>query len=82
MYTALSIEVLQVSSPKKLVICPYCANKGKREILGELDENGNFSVLRFHKGNTTIISKEFSVQCTCGEVVFTRRNPDGTVSIW
>lgn len=62
-----------VSPPRKktrLIICPVCLSKGKKEVLGEIDEEGNITILRFHKGNTKIISKNFSVQCTCGEIVY------------
>ncbi len=83
MYISAQITIIKpVVSQKKLVICPYCLKNGKKEILGELDENNNFTVLRFHKGNTTIIAPEFSVQCTCGEIVYKRTNPDGTVGYW
>lgn len=58
------------SPPKKLIICPQCAQNGKKEVLGEIDEQGNISVLRFHKGKTIIVSQSFQVKCTCGEVVY------------
>ena len=59
---------------KKLIRCPKCESQGKREILGEVDDMGAFSVLRFHQGSTKIISDNFKVQCgKCGELVFIRK---------
>lgn len=69
------------ATPKNLIICPVCLSKGKKEILGEIDEMGNIKILRFHKGSTTIVSTAFSVQCVCGEVVYKKVNPDGT-AVW
>lgn len=80
--TTVTFELPRVTSSKKLVICPHCLKNGKKEILGEVDEQGNFNVLRFHKGNTKIIAPEFAIECTCGEIVYRRTNPDGTVSYW
>lgn len=58
---------------KRLIRCPGCEAKGKKEVLGEIDEEGNFCVLRFHKGLTKIKADEFSVECgVCGELVFYR----------
>ncbi len=58
---------------KKLIICPGCEAKGKKEVLGEINSEGDFVVLRFHQGETKVISKEFSVKCgRCGETVFYR----------
>jgi hypothetical protein len=69
------------TSQKHLVICPKCLARGKKEILGEVDENGNFSVLRFHKGATVFIATEYAIQCQCGEIVYQKVRPDGT-AIW
>jgi hypothetical protein len=56
---------------KKLVKCPNCEVNGKAEVLGEIDENGNFIVLRFHKGSTIISGDRFEVTCgNCGEKVY------------
>lgn len=66
---------------KKLVICPHCLKKGKREILGEILEDGSFSVLRFHKGETKVISKDLAIVCTCGEVVF-RKVSSERLNLW
>ncbi len=58
---------------KKLIICPTCEALGRKEVLGEMGSDGSFVVLRFHKGETKIVSKDFSVTCgSCGEVVFFR----------
>ena len=77
---------------KTLVICGNCERNGNRaSVLGEIDEEGYFVVMRFHKGFTKIKSQEFSVICgACGNVTFQRsvtqilaipKNPDGTVSL-
>jgi hypothetical protein len=59
---------------KKLIICPNCEKKGQREILGEVEDNKTFNVLRFHRGLTKIIAKEFIIVCgKCNELVFIRR---------
>lgn len=50
-------------------------------ILGEVDPNGVFIVMRFHKGETRVMSREFVVQCQCGEVVY-QRGTYGTVNLW
>lgn len=58
---------------KVLLICPICEQKGKKEYLGEIHD-GMLTVLRFHKGSTKIISRDFSVQCGgCGEVIYQRK---------
>ena len=62
-------------SKKRLLVCPVCFKNGRKEVLGELDENGNFIIKRYHQGTTRIISPQFIVQCgVCGEVVFYRRD--------
>ncbi len=66
---------------KQLVICPRCESLGLRNILGEIEVNGSFKVLRFHKGETRIMSREFVVQCQCGEVVY-QRGTYGTKNLW
>jgi len=60
---------------KRLLICPNClAAKGKKEVLGEIDEQGNFVIKRYQSHATTrIISPAFAVQCgVCGEISFYR----------
>ena len=58
---------------KKLIRCSNCESKGIKEILGEIDDKGAFSVLRFHKGSTKIVSDSFKVFCgKCDELVFIR----------
>jgi uncharacterized Zn finger protein len=59
---------------KKLLICPNCFSQGKKEVLGELDEEGNLVIMRFHNGTTKVISPLMMVKCgKCGEVVFYRK---------
>jgi len=61
---------------KNLVSCPNC----KREILGEIDESGDFLIMRFHKGLTKITGRDFAVTCgQCNEKVFIRKIPDRLV---
>lgn len=64
------------------LICPYCQDKGVREVLGELDSEGNLIIRRITKRGikgteyktTRIISPILVVQCgNCGEVVFYRK---------
>lgn len=58
---------------KKLLACPSCQEKGKREILGEFNEDGSFEVLRFRNTTTKIVSGEMVIKCgVCGETVFFR----------
>jgi len=62
-----------MKNTRKLVRCPSCEKEGKQEILGEIDNKGAFSVLRFHKGTTVILSDSFQVFCgKCGDLVFIR----------
>jgi len=59
---------------KKLIICPSCEKSGKKEVLGEIKETGEITVLRFHKGETKIKSANMEIICgKCGEIVFYRR---------
>lgn len=61
---------------KRLLMCPNClATKGKREVLGRLDDDGAFVVKRYQQHATTrIVSDEFEVQCgVCNEVCFFRK---------
>lgn len=56
----------------KLIYCPYCEANGKKEILGAIYKN-TFRVLRFHKGETIIISNNFAVYCgKCGEKIYVK----------
>ena len=58
------------------LICPHCEEKGRKEVLGEIDKDGNLCIRRRRTGNgeTKIISPEFMVQCgVCGEVVFYKK---------
>lgn len=73
---------------KQLIRCPNCEVNGRAEILGEIDENGNFVVLRFHKGSTVISSDDMIVRCgNCGEEVYRKEvkheNPNyGSIGIF
>lgn len=66
---------------KQLVICPVCETQGKRSILGEINPQGVFTILRFHRGETRVLSREFVVQCQCGAVVY-QRGEYGTINLW
>ncbi len=58
---------------KQLLQCSNCEMNGKKEILGELSEDGSFVVLRFHVNTTKIISNDYEVECgKCGERVYRR----------
>ena len=60
-------------SKKRLICCPSCESRGLKNILGEIDENGDFVVLRFHKRTTRFRGEKFSVVCDeCKEEVFYR----------
>lgn len=67
---------------KNLVQCPSCELNGRRNILGEIDSNGHFLVLRFHKGITRIIGNSFQVVCDlCNEPIFYRKGGNlGTIA--
>ena len=59
---------------KKLIRCPVCELQGRKEILGEIAEDGTLIVLRFRTGATKIIAESLSVQCGhCGETIFYRK---------
>ena len=71
-------QTKMIVTTKRLLLCPVCEERGVKEILGELDEDGSFIVMR-HRGNgvngeTKIISNSFEVKCgNCQEVVFYRK---------
>ena len=63
---------------KKLLICPTCLEKGKKQVLGEFDDDGNLVIMRFkgqgEKASTVIRSPLMVVQCgICGGTVFYRQ---------
>lgn len=67
-----------LKSQRRLLVCPNCEVNGSREILGELDEQGNLIVMRFKGGGdnrtTKVVSPQMLVQCgKCGEVVFYKK---------
>jgi hypothetical protein len=56
-----------------------CEEQGRKEILGELDDDGSFIVMRFkgegNNGKTKIVSRVFEVMCgVCNEIVFYRKD--------
>jgi hypothetical protein len=56
---------------KRLIKCPNCEINGVASILGEINDDGNFVVLRFHKGSTIISGDNLEVTCGgCGEKVY------------
>ena len=69
---------------KQLIQCPDCEINGRREILGEIDENGYLSVMRFHNGKTVVMSNTYSIICGgCGQIVFNKLSTsEGTANIW
>lgn len=65
------------------MICPTCEKRGQKQVLGEIDMDGFFTVMRFHKGTTKIISNQFAVVCGgCGETVFIRKGGEHEVSYY
>jgi hypothetical protein len=48
---------------KRLIKCPNCEINGVASILGEINDDGNFVVLRFHKGSTIISGDNLEVTC-------------------
>lgn len=59
---------------KNLLICPVCFAHGKKEVLGELDEQGNLVIMRYRQGSTVVTSSNMVVRCgVCKEEVFYRR---------
>ena len=67
---------------KQLIQCPSCEQQGRRQILGEIDNQGHFIVLRFHKGTTRIVGDSFTVFCDlCTEPIYIKKGgTSGTVS--
>jgi hypothetical protein len=50
----------------QLLECPLCKEKGKRQVLGKVLNNGDLLVLRFHHGTTICRSESYSLMCGCG----------------
>ena len=72
---------------KLLVKCPTCESNGKKEVLGEINEDGNFSIMRYHPGytsKTVIMSNTYSIICGgCGQIVFNKLSTnEGSTNIW
>ena len=79
--TYLQAKTILKTNKTRLLLCPCCEEQGRREILGELDEDGNLIVKRFTVGRTSdrsttkIVSKTFEVVCgVCNETVFYRKD--------
>src|SRR3990167_6855291 len=68
---------------KLLIACGNCENQGTRSILGEITPEGYFAVMRFHRGYTNIIGKDFAVVCgACNEPQYIRKEEiNGTPNI-
>jgi hypothetical protein len=63
---------------KNLIICGACEANGTKSILGELNDDGEFLVQRFHQGFTIIKSPVYAVICGgCHGTVFIRN--EGTI---
>ena len=59
------------------ILCPFCQEKGKTEVLAELNEDGEVVVQRYRSGNdrkvTAVNGKDFYLTCkVCNEMVFLR----------
>jgi hypothetical protein len=68
---------------KNLIVCGNCLTNGTKSVLGEIDENGYFAILRFHNGYTRIVGKDFAVLCGgCGEPTYIRKGADGTADAY
>lgn len=71
----------------QLIVCPNCeklhgAIKGIN-ILGRIEPDGGFLILRFHSAKTIIYGEHFQVMCgNCKEIVYIHmeRRENGTVS--
>lgn len=49
-----------------LIECPICKEKGKKQVLGKILENGDCLVLRFHHGTTILKAESYTLHCGCG----------------
>ena len=59
---------------RNLVRCPSCENNGRMNVLGEIDSQGHFLILRFHNGITRVIGDSFTVVCDlCSEPIYIRK---------
>jgi len=66
-----------------LIICPSCEARGFREVLGEVDRDGNVIVQRFHRGYTKIVGNFFILCGRCYEEIYfkeRREEVSGTFS--
>lgn len=53
-----------MDKPEKLLVkCSYCQEHGTVSVLGEVQKNDVFEVMRFHKGTTKIIAENFIIIC-------------------
>lgn len=59
---------------KNFIVCPNCEQNGTINILGEIKNNGDLVVLRFHKGETIVKGDSFTVVCgVCQLPIYIRR---------
>ena len=59
---------------KNLVRCPSCELGGTVQVLGEITEDGAFSIMRFHQAYTKIVGNDFAVLCSsCGEPTYIKK---------
>lgn len=54
---------------KNLLICPFCKEKGIKNILGEI-QSGKLIVKRYAQSYTIIEGDNFNIKCNCGEMVY------------
>ena len=64
---------------KQLITCPVCRSFEKKQILGEINDEGEFLIKRFHNrgyglhsvGYTKIVGGSFMVKCgSCNQGVY------------
>ena len=62
---------------KTLIICPTCESQGVKSILGELGNDGDFLVQRFHQGFTIIKSPNLAIVCgKCLGTAYVKNEPN------
>jgi len=71
---------------RNLIKCPKCSEKGVKNTLGEIDEEGKLIIMRYSSGGyTKIAGTSFAVYCdVCEEPIYIKQGVNrGTVSnIW
>ena len=59
---------------KNLLFCPFCFEQEISSILGEINNDGDVCITRFHGVVTKITGTSFSIVCgLCNETVFYRQ---------